>query len=115
MKRIVLLISFIAMVGLCAGAQSYIDFHQMPTAATPTVMPDYYPEKSGLNWDNFYYVTPGLWRDAGPGFWVDPAKQHNTVAFLGGPLCTLAVPCDGSIKLAPRPGAMTTFTPSAFP
>ena len=100
MKRIVLLISFLAFLGLCASAQTYIDFHQMPLAATPTLMPDFYPEEMSLYWDNFYYVTPGLWSAEGRGFWVDPATKHNTVAFIGGPLCTLAVPCNGSIKMS---------------
>lgn len=82
-----------------ASAQTYIDFHQLPMANAPSPVPDYYPVGVNLNWDNFYYVTPGLWKDAGPGFWVDPATHHNTVAFIGGPLCALSTPCSGSIKL----------------
>lgn len=111
MKRIVLLVTFLVVMALCASAQTYIDFHQLPPAGAPTLMPDYYPEGANLYWDNFYYVTPGLWTDAGPGFWVDPATHHNTVAFMGGPLCSLALPCTGSIKLIPRAGALSTFTP----
>ncbi len=99
MKRIVLLSSFLILVVLCASAQNYVDFREMPIARTPALMPDAYPEGSGMSWDNFYYVTPGLWSGAGRGFWVDPATQHNSVAFIGGPLCTLAVPCNGSIKM----------------
>jgi len=116
MKRIVLLISFLAVLGLCASAQTYIDFHQMPLAKTPTLMPDFYPEGMNLYWDNFYYVTPGLWSGAGQGFWVDPATQHNTVAFIGGPLCTLDIPCNGSIKISQimmHPGNQT-FTPMSI-
>ena len=113
MKRIVLLISFIVAVALCSGAQTLIDFHQMPIAGTPTVMPDYFPEGMNLYWDNFLYVTPGIWSGAGAGFWVDPSTRHNTVAFFGGPLCTLAVPCSASIKLNPIVLAPLnkTFTP----
>jgi len=113
MKRIVLLISFVAAVALCAGAQTYIDFHDMPIATTPTLMPDLYPSGMNMLWDSFYYVTPGMWSEAGPGFWVDPATQHNSVAFFGGPMCALSVPCSGSIKesqivMAPR---NRTFAP----
>lgn len=96
-----------------ASAQTYIDFHQMPVAKAPSPMPDYYPEGTNLYWDNFYYVTPGLWKQAGAGFWVDPVSHHNTVAFIGGPMCSLAVPCYGSIKLGQlmtMPNAQT-FTP----
>jgi hypothetical protein len=114
MKRIVLLICFVAAMSLCAGAQTYyIDFHGMPIATSPAPMPDFYPEQSGMYWDNFYYVTPGVWKDAGAGFWVDPSTKHNTVAFIGGPLCNLAIACHGSIKLVPMMMAPfnKTFTP----
>jgi hypothetical protein len=118
MKRASLLICIVAALALCASAQTYVDFHQMPIANTPAPMPDNYPAVSGLAWDNFYYVTPGSWKEAGPGFWVDPASHHNTVAFMGGPYCNVlaASPaaCFGSIKLQ-RPGAdrpsFPTFTP----
>jgi hypothetical protein len=110
MKRIVLLISFIAAIGLCASAQTYIDFHQMPIARTPAPMPDNFPEGMYLAWDNFFYVTPGIWNGEGPGFWVDPTTQHNIVAFVGGPLCDLAATCHGSIKLMVGPN-VTAFTP----
>jgi hypothetical protein len=99
MKRMVLLISLMATLTLCASAQTYIDFHQMPWANAPTKMPDIYPAEFNLNWDNFYYVTPGLWAGGGPGFLVDPAVQHNTVAFVGGPFCVSANVCHGSIKM----------------
>jgi len=99
MKRIVLLISFLAALALCASAQTYIDFHDMPMAVTPSPMPDLYPSGVNLYWDSFFYVTPGTWDGAGPGFWVGP-NPHDVV-FVGGPMCTLAVPCSGSIKLNP--------------
>ena len=113
MRRIVLLIAFVAAMALCASAQTYIDFQQMPMVETPTLMPDFYPEGMNLYWNNFYYVTPGLWTGAGPGFWVDPGMQHNTVAFIGGPTCGSKVPCVGSIKLTPIVLAPLnrTFTP----
>ena len=114
MKRLLLLISVVAALTLCASAQTYIDFHQMPITNTPAPMPDNYPAVSGLAWDNFYYVTPGSWKGAGPGFWVDPASYHNTVGFIGGPYCNLPAACFGSIKLQ-RPGSarpsLPTFTP----
>jgi len=100
MKRIVLLISFLAVVALCANAQKiYIDFHEMHWIASPSPMPDNYPGEANLYWDNFLYVSPGVWSGAGPGFRVDPATQHNNVAFIGGPYCNLAAACGGSIKL----------------
>ncbi len=99
MKRIVLLVGFLTVIALCAPAQTYINFSDMHPVAAPTPMPDNYPVKANLYWDNFLYVTPGLWSGAGPGFYVDPATQHNTVAFIGGPYCNLARTCSGSIKL----------------
>ncbi|MGC2109033.1 MAG: hypothetical protein WA655_05910 [Candidatus Korobacteraceae bacterium] len=113
MKRIVLLISLVAALTLCAGAQTFIDFHEMPIAKTPQTMPDNYPSTVNLYWDNFFYVTPGLWTGEGPGFWVDPATLHNSVAFVGGPMCPLTVPCTSSLKMdAVQPNAkIQTFTP----
>jgi len=111
MKRIVLLISFVAIIALCASAQTYIDFHQMPVAKTPTVMPDYYPDLMNLYWENFLYVTPGLWIGAGPGFWVDPAMHHNTTVFVGGRFCQLAATCAGVIKVPQLRSTPSTFTP----
>ncbi len=108
MKQIVLLISFVVAVALCASAQTYINFHEMPTAWNPSLMPDNY---YGMTWDNLYYVTPGIWSGEGAGFWVDPTTQHNIVAFTGGPLCNLPAACYGSIKLLVAPNATATFTP----
>lgn len=101
MKRIALLIGMIAVFALCANAQVYINFHEMPIASTPSPMPDFYPSGMFFYWDNFYYVSPGLWTGEGAGFVVDPSTQHNSVAVLGGPLCNLTVACSGSIKLSP--------------
>lgn len=111
MKRIVFLFAFLAAVALCAGAQTYIDFHQMPLAKAPSPMPDYYPDGMNLYWENFLYVTPGLWHGAGPGFWVDSAVQHNTTAFVGGPTCPVAATCAGELKIAQQRSALSTFTP----
>ena len=99
MKRVVLLFSFVAIFALCANAQTLINFHEMPIVGTPTPLPDLFPGNINLQWDGFYYVTPGLWQGAGAGFWVDPSQRHNTVAFIGGPLCPLSTPCSGSIKM----------------
>lgn len=116
MKRIVLLIIFVAALALCANAQTLINFHEMPIASTPTPMPDFYPNGMYLDWNNFYYVSPGIWSGEGAGFWVDPSTRHNIVAFVGGPLCNLAIPCSGSIKLnSPAANAVNgTFTPGAI-
>ncbi|HUI82759.1 MAG TPA: hypothetical protein VL240_00965 [Candidatus Binatia bacterium] len=100
MKRIVLLISFLAVLTLCASAQmAYVNFHEMPIATTPQQMPDNYPEGFMLNWDHFFYVSPGTWGNEGPGFLVDPSTQHNSVAFVGGSQCALAAACFASIKM----------------
>lgn len=101
MKRTVLLVSFLAVIALCAQAQTFIQFGDMHYASVPTPMPDNYPFGTNLSWDNFLYVTPGLWSGAGPGFWVDPSTPHNIVAFIGGPYCNVAASCGGSIKLVP--------------
>jgi len=113
MRRIVLLISIVAAFALFAGAQDIIDFHDMPFAYAPSPMPDNYPQGMGLYWDNFSYVTPGLWSGAGPGFWVDPSSKPTDVAFAGGVLCALTVPCTGMIKMDPIMAAPfnKTFTP----
>lgn len=111
MKRIVFFIVFITLLTLCAPAQTTVDFREMPLASIPSPMPDHYP--AGVYWDRFFYVTPGAYSDAGPGFKIDPAMQHNSVAFVGGPLCTLTVPCYGMIKMiAPQANpAVHTFQP----
>jgi hypothetical protein len=113
MKRIVLLTCLLAGFAVCASAQTFIDFHEMPMAKTPQTMPDNYPATMNLNWDNFYYVTPGLWSEEGRGFWVDPATLHNTVAFVGGPMCPLTVSCTSSLKMNPvqANARIQTFTP----
>lgn len=101
MKKMVLLIGFLAAIALCAQAQTYIQFGDMHWVSAPTPMPDNYPAGTNLSWDNFLYVTPGLWSAAGPGFWVDPGTSHNIVAFVGGSYCNVAATCGGSIKLMP--------------
>lgn len=112
MKKLVLLVSLVAVLALCASAQTLINFSQMPLASTPSPMPDRYPAQSNMYWDNFYYVTPGLWHQSGPGFHVDPATQHNTVGFIGGPLlCTAANVCTGSIKMQAAAARPASFTP----
>jgi hypothetical protein len=116
MKRIVLLITFIAAIALCASGQTYVNFQDMPMAWVPTPMPDNYPEGMYLNWDSFLYVTPGIWAGEGAGFWVDPSTQHNTVAFMGGPMCALTVPCTASIKMSSimMSPFVRTFTPTSI-
>ncbi len=114
MKKTFLLVTLVAVLAVSASAQTYIDFHQMPIVNTPAPLPDNYPSGSGLVWDHFYYVTPGLWKDAGPGFWIDPASHHNTVAFVGGTHCYLPAACFGSIKLQQPIGkslALPAFKP----
>lgn len=113
MKRIVLLVTLIAAFALCAGAQTFIDFHDMPYAYMPKAMPDNYPAHMGLYWDSFDYVTPGVWTGEGPGFWVSPSSKPSDVVFTGGVLCNLTVPCTGMIKMNPAYAAPMnkTFVP----
>ena len=114
MKRIVLLITFVAALALCAGAQTFIDFSGMPMAKVPEQMQDLYPPGINLYWDNFSYVTPKAWDLEGPGFVVGPNAKD--VVFTGGPLCNLAIPCSASIKLngiMMIPGVQT-FTPMSI-
>lgn len=100
MKRIVLLISFLAVTVLCvAQTPMYMDFRNMQAMPTPVHMTGEYPAQSNLMWDNFLCVTPGIWSAAGPGFHLDPAFLHNNVMFLGGPYQSIAV---GSIEMIPE-------------
>lgn len=113
MKRIVLLFSFVVALALCASAQMYVDFHDMPLVKAPSPMPGAYPPGANLNWDNFYYVAPSLWKGAGPGFWRIDSTSVNTVAFTGGSaLCPTAATCAAKIKLIPGMFPVPqTFTP----
>lgn len=118
MKRIVSLLALIAALALCAGAQTYtIDFHEMPFATTPSLMPDFY---HGLDWVNFYYVSPGFWAAEGPGFMPDSGSTyklpHNTAIFVGGPNCPPAATCAASIKVASRMATskVWTFRPASI-
>lgn len=117
MKRIVLLVSFVVALALCAGAQQItVDFHDMNLVKAPMPMPSAYPPGAHLNWENFYYVTPSLWPKAGPGFRNIDSTSVNTVAFTGGSaLCPTAATCAAKIKLVPGmiPVAQT-FTPQRF-
>lgn len=89
MKKTLCVLSFVVAMVLCVSAQTYIDFSYMPIAKVPTPMPTT-PDQFNMAWDNFLYVTPGIWTGAGAGFWVDPSTKHNTVAFIGGPYQSVA-------------------------
>jgi len=109
MKRNLLVLGFVVALALNAGAQTYIDFSGMPFASVPTPMANHPAAVSNLFWDNFLYVTPGMWHGAGPGFWVDPTTQHNTVLFIGGPWQSVA---QGSIVMrVQQPPNVSTFQP----
>ena len=93
MKRIVLIISFLAIAALCASAQVYMNFSDMSAMPAPVKMPVQYPAHSNMVWNNFLCVTPALWSGRGPGFRA-PSVVTNVV-FIGGPAATSA----GTISL----------------
>ena len=107
MKRIVLLVSLVAALSLCVTAQTLINFNGMPKANIPNLMPFY----AGMSWENFYYVTPGLWNGEGPGFVVGP--NVNDVVFTGGPMCHATAACGAKFTMSPIMSIMRvpTFTP----
>jgi hypothetical protein len=114
MRRIVLLISFLAALTLSASGQTYVNFQNMPMALTPTLMPDNFPEGLNLNWDNFYYVTAGMWSGEGPGFQLEPSANPSIVAFMGGPQCALTNACFAMIKLNAPNTVWGSFSPMSI-
>jgi len=109
MKKIGSLLCLVFALALCATAQTVITFSDMPSVNIPVPVPDGYPTGSYMNWPNFYYVSPLLWSQAGPGFTNGPNAR---VAFFGGPTCAQAVGCSASIKIPVAPNATAaTFTP----
>lgn len=92
----------LAMTAMAASAQQQINFADLPLIATPAPLPGGY---AGLNWGNFFYVDPILYRSAGPGF-VN-LLTHRDVALIGGEFCAPVQPgCYGVISSA---GARTAF------
>ena len=102
MKRVGWLVCVIAALALCASGQMLITFADMPSVSQPSPMPQDYPTGTYLNWDNFYYVSPFMWSESGPGFFRGPDLR---VAFVGGPMCT-AQPsvCHGTVRVPTFPG-----------
>ena len=90
MKRLTLTVcvtTCFLVLAVGAGAQEQINFSDLPLVTTATPVPSGY---GGLNWSNFWYVDPGLWAAAGPGY--QNLLTHRDDAFIGGRFC-------GEVKL----------------
>jgi hypothetical protein len=87
MKKILWLVVVVSGLALAAGAQSYINFTNLPPSGMPYSIPENY---GGLHWSGIDYVSCMLYdyangvKEFGAGFMVGPETQ---VAFAGGPLC----------------------------
>lgn len=118
MKKAFLLSIAILGMALVAGAQSFIDFTNLPPTNTPYAVPETY---GGLHWSGIDYVDCMMWDyangviETGDGFMNGPQAQ---MAFGGGPLCyqkhggtTNVNICEASISAGIGPNALTHFRP----
>jgi len=104
MKKALVLLACILAMALAASAQENLNFAELPLVSSPTLMPNGYGQ---LNWSNIFYVDPGEWSGAGPGYKDGPFGQD--VAFVGGKVCRLLQEaCFGTISSA---GGPTSFQP----
>jgi len=104
MKKALVLLTCVLALALGAAAQNQINFAELPLVKVPAPMPSGY---YGFNWSNFYYVDPGLWSGAGPGYKNGLANQD--VAFVDGAACDHLPPglhhsCSGSISVTSSGG-----------
>ncbi len=81
MKKVALFATLVLALAMSAGAQTLIDFTNLPSSSSPVAIPANY---QGLNWNNMDAVAQTQWSDAGPGFFTG---NEAMVAFGGGPLC----------------------------
>ena len=108
MKKAALFATILALA-LCASAQQDVTFAALPTALSPTALPDGY---SSLGWSGFNYVAPN-WSGGGDGFKQGPSALN--VAFVGGHVCELtAALCSGSISAAAPANALGFHAQSAI-
>ncbi len=102
MKKTLVLLACILVLGIGASAQENLNFNNLPLVNSPTLMPDGYGQ---LKWSNIFFVDPGLWSGAGPGYKDGPVGRD--VAFVGGKVCRLLQEeCFGTIS---SPGGPTGF------
>ena len=87
MKKTLVLLAFALALAIGATAQENLNFADLPLVSTPTLMPNGYGQ---LNWSNIFYVNPGQWSGAGPGYKDGPIGgilRPQDVAFVGGKVC----------------------------
>ncbi|HUK43388.1 MAG TPA: hypothetical protein VLW48_02985 [Candidatus Bathyarchaeia archaeon] len=102
MKKTLVLLATLLALAIGATAQQQITFSDLPLVGSPTPMPSGY---SSLNWSNFWYVDPGEYAGAGPGY--NNLFTHRDVAFIGGQHCApLGPACFGTITSL---GSRTAF------
>ncbi|MGB8890060.1 MAG: hypothetical protein WCC87_25275 [Candidatus Korobacteraceae bacterium] len=93
MKKVTLLAAIVLTLAMCASAQQFVDFTQLPATGSPTAIPLGY---GGLSWDAVEFVAAPLYDDAnlyiGAGTGINSGRGFFTgneamVAFGGGPMC----------------------------
>ena len=108
MKKIALFATILALA-MGASAQQDVTFSALPTALSPTALPNGY---SDLDWSGFHYVAPS-WSGGGDGFKQGPSALN--VAFMGGHVCELtAALCSASISAAAPANALGFHAQSAI-
>jgi hypothetical protein len=94
MKKTLVLLACLLALALNASAQENLSFADLPLVSSPAPMPNGYGQ---LNWSNIFYVNPGQWSGAGPGYKDGPVGKD--VAFVGGKVCRLLQEyCYGTIS-----------------
>ncbi len=93
MKKVTLLATIVLALAMCASAQQFVDFTQLPASGSPQTVPNGY---GGLRWDAINFVSAPLYPDAnlyiGAGGAINSGRGFYTgneamVAFGGGPMC----------------------------
>ena len=104
MKKTLVLLACLVALALGASAQENLNFADLPLVSTPTPMPNNYGQ---LTWSNIFYVDPGQWSGAGPGYkdrLMEGRLVRQDVAFVGGKVCRLLQEnCYGTISSAGGP------------
>lgn len=94
MKKTLVLLACLLALAIGASAQENLSFADLPLVSSPAPMPNGYGQ---LNWTNVFYVNPGQWSGAGPGYKDGPVGKD--VAFVGGKVCRLLQEyCYGTIS-----------------
>jgi hypothetical protein len=102
MKKTLVLLTCVVALTFAAAAQENLNFATLPLIGTPAPMPNGYGQ---LDWTNVFYVDPGEWSGAGPGYKLGPSGED--VAFVGSKACrVLQEACFGTISST---GGRTSF------